>query len=82
MRWVRRGKSTGGPLRSEIGADKSVAKYRCRVAKIGMKVLWIKAPVLALSVLGYRARSLRNGARSAPKCLFLQFLASTCIFEG
>ena len=60
LRRVRRGKSTGGHLRSETVASLSVPKYRSRPTKIGVKVYWIKAPVLALSVLEYRAPSVRN----------------------
>ena len=46
-----------------------------------MKVLWIKAPVLALSVLDYRARSARNRARTAKIDSFLLFLVQEIVVE-
>ena len=82
LRGVRREGSAGGPLRSCACAYENGSSFWSRVTKIGVKVYWTKLAVLALSELGYRTRSVRNRARSAPKCLFLRFLASPCIFKG
>ena len=44
--------------------------------KIGMKGDMGVADEMALLVLGYRARSARNCARSAPECTYLQFMVA------
>ena len=66
MRGVRRGKSTGGHLRSEIVRGKSGRTNCRRATKLGPKVRLFKTPVL-LARQHERARAARAIAREARK---------------